>query len=64
MASDEEAQYVGQIEQQEEGGVQVESLPKPYWQYKELFQEKKAKMLAPPRTFDHAINLKEEAEPL
>jgi len=29
----------------------------------ELFEEKKAKMLAPRRTFDHAINLEEGAEP-
>jgi len=63
VAYDEEAQYVGRIERGEEGGVQLETLPKPYWQYKELFEEKKAKMLAPRRTFDHAINLKEGAEP-
>ena len=41
----------------------METLPKPHLQYKELFEEKKAKMLAPRRTFDHAINLKEGAEP-
>jgi len=41
----------------------LETLPKQYWQYKELFEEKKAKMLAPRRTFDHAINLKQGAEP-
>jgi len=63
VAYDEEAQYVGPIEREEEGGVQLEKLPKPYWKYKELFEEKKAKMLAPRRTFDHAINLKEGAEP-
>jgi len=63
VAFDEEAQYVGRIEQDEQGGVQLETLPKPYWQYKELFEEKKARMLAPRRTFDHAINLKEGAEP-
>jgi len=62
VAYDEEAQYVGRIEREEEGGVQLETLPKPYWHYKELFEEKKAKMLAPRRTFDHAINLKEGAE--
>jgi len=37
-------------------------LLKPYRQYKELFEEKKATMLAPRRTFDHAINLKEGAK--
>jgi len=30
VAYDEEAQYVGQIEREEEGGVQLETLPKPY----------------------------------
>jgi len=63
VAYDEGAQYVGRIEREEEGGVQLEALPKPYWQYKERFEEKKAKMLAPQRTFDHAINLKKGAEP-
>jgi len=63
VAYDEEAQYVGRIERQEEGGVQLETLPKPYWQYKELLEEKKAKMLSPRITFDHAINLKEGTEP-
>ena len=64
VAYDKEAQYVGRIEQEEERGVQLETLPKPYWQYKELFEEKKAKMQAPRRTFDHLMNLKEGAEPL
>jgi len=53
---------VGRIEREEEGGVQLEALPKPYWQYKELFEDKKAKMMAPRRTFDHAINCKDGAE--
>jgi len=57
VAYDEETQYVGGIEREEERGVQLERLPKQYWQYKELFEEKKAKMLAPRRTFYHAINL-------
>jgi len=43
VAYDEEAQYVGRIERGKERGVQLETLPKPYWQYKELFEEKKAK---------------------
>lgn len=54
--------YVGRIEQQEKGEVQLETLPKPCWQYKELVEEKSAKRLAPGRTFDHGINLKERAE--
>jgi len=63
VAYDKEAQYVGSIEREEEGGVQFVALPKPLWQYTELFEEKNARMLAPRRTFDHAINLKEGAEP-
>ena len=34
-----------------------------YRQYKELFEEKKGKILAPRRAFDDASNLKEGAEP-
>ena len=63
VAYDDEAQYVGRIEPEEEGGVQLETLPKPDWQYKELFEEKKAKRLAPRRSFNHPINLKDGAEP-
>jgi len=59
VAYNEEAPYVGRIEREEEGGEKMETLPKPYKQYKELFEEKTAKILAPRRTFDHAINLKE-----
>jgi len=62
-AFDEEVEYVGIIGREEEGGVQLEALPKLYWQYKDLVEEKKAEMLEPRRMFDHAINLKEEAEP-
>ena len=63
MAYDEEEQYVERIEWEQKGGVQLVTLPKLYWQYKELLEEKKAKMLAPRRTFDHAITLTEGAEP-
>jgi len=45
VAYDEEAQYLGRIGR-EEGKVQLETLPKPYWQYKELLEEKKVEMLA------------------
>jgi len=62
VAYDEEGQYVGRIEREGEGRVQLQTLPKPCWLYKELFEEKKAKMLAPRRTFDHPINLKDGAE--
>ena len=47
MAYDEEVQYVGRLSREEEGGVELENLPKTHWQYKELCEEKKAKMLAP-----------------
>jgi len=38
-------------------------LPKPYWQYKELFEHEKAARLAPRVTFDHTIDLKDGATP-
>ena len=63
VAYDKEAQYVGWSECDEEGGVQLETLPKLYSQYKELFEERNAKMLAPRRTFDQAINHKDGAGP-
>jgi len=63
VAYNEKAQYVGRREPEEESGVQLEAVPKPYWQYKELFEEQKAKMVAPQGAFDHAITLKEGAEP-
>jgi len=44
MAYDAEAQYVGRIEREDEGGVQLETLPEAYWEYKERFEEKKAVM--------------------
>ena len=62
VAYDGEAQYVGRIGR-EEGDVQLETLPKPYWQYKELLGEKKVEMLASRRTFDYTSNLKEGAKP-
>jgi len=64
VAYDEEAQYVGRIRREDEGGVQLETLLTPYWQYtsKKLVEEKKAEMLALRRTFDNASNMKEWAE--
>jgi len=41
--------------------VQLEGLLKPYWQYKELFENAKAEMLSLRRTFAHAIDLKDGA---
>ena len=63
MAFDEEARMIGRIGATTEKEVQLERLPREYWQYKELFLDQKAEMLAPRRTFDHAIDLKEEATP-
>ena len=63
VAFEEEATYIGRIGSTKKNAVQLEGLPKPYWQYKELFEDEKAEMLAPRRTFDHAIDLKERATP-
>ena len=46
VADDEEAQYVGRIGYENEE-VQLETLPKPYWLYKKLFEKGKAKAFAP-----------------
>jgi len=51
---------LGSIRQEK---VQLDGLPKPYWEYKELFLNEKAEMVAPRRTFDHAIDLKDRATP-
>ena len=63
VAIDEEARIIGRIGATKEKEVQLERLPRVYWQYKELFLEEKAEMLALRRTFDHAIDLKEGATP-
>ena len=63
VAFDEEATYIGRIGSTRKNAIQLEGLPKPYWQYKELFKDEKAEMLAPRHTFDHAIDLKEGATP-
>ena len=53
---------MGRIGREEEG-IQLETLPKPYWQYKELFEEGKVIALTSQRLFDQAIDLKEGVEP-
>jgi len=63
VAFDEEARMIGRIGCTRQEEVQLEELPKPYWQYKEFFENEKAEMLAPRRTFDHAIDLKDGATP-
>jgi len=63
VAFDEVARMIGSIGSTRQEEVQLEGLRKPYWQYKELFANQKAKMLAPRRTFDYAIDLKDGATP-
>ena len=63
VAFDEEAAIIGRIETRRHENVQLEALPKPYWQCKELCETEKAEMLGPRRTFDHAIELKDGATP-
>jgi len=63
VALDEEARMIGRIGSTRQVEVQLEGLPNPYWQYKELFENEKGEMLAPRRTFDHAIDLKDRATP-
>ena len=63
VAFDEEASLIGRIGFIRQEEVQLAGLPKLYWQYKELFEHEKVEMLAPRRTFDHAIDLKDGATP-
>ena len=60
---DENATMIGRIGATKEKEVELDGLPKEYWQYKELFRNEKAEMLAPRRTIDHAIDLKEGVTP-
>ena len=59
VAFDENATRIGRIGATKEKEVELDGLPKEYWQYKDLFTDKTGEMLAPRRTFDHAIDLKE-----
>ena len=63
VAFDEDATMIGRIGAIKEKEIELDGLPKEYWQYKDLFASEKAEMLAPRRTFDHAIDLKERATP-
>ena len=63
VAFDENATMIGRIGATKEKVVELDGLPKEYWQYKDLFTNEKAEMLAPRPTIDHAIDLKEEARP-
>jgi len=52
---------IGRIE--EKNAVELETLPQEYAQFKHLFQPEASEKMAPRRTFDHAIDLKEGSEP-
>jgi len=61
---DPKAQYVGRIGRVEETDpVELETLPREYAEFKHLFWPEASKEMPPRRTFDHAINLNEGAEP-
>jgi len=47
VAFNEEARMIGRIRSTRQEEVQLDGLPKPYWQYKELFENAKAEMLLP-----------------
>jgi len=63
VAYDQEARYVGRIGSTSKAEVQLDALPRYYHEFKERFEDQKAEMLAPQRTFDHAIELKEGSTP-
>ena len=52
VAFAENATMIGRVGATKQGDFQLDGLPKEYWQYKDLFTDKKAEMLAPRRTFD------------
>ena len=58
VSFDEYATMIGRIGASKEKEVKLDGLPKEYWQYRDLFANEKAEMLAPRRTFDHTIDLK------
>ena len=63
VAFDENATKIGRIGATKEEEVELDGLPKEYSQYKDLFKDEKAAMLAPRRTFHHVIDVKEGATP-
>jgi len=56
-AFDEEGRMIGRIGSTRQEEVQLEELPEPYWQYKDLFENEKAEMWGPRRIFNHVIDL-------
>ena len=63
VAFNENATMIGRIWATKKKEVELDGLAKEYWKYKDLFTSEKAEMLAPRRTFDHAIELKKGATP-
>ena len=47
VAFDENGRIIGRIGTARKEEVQLKGLSEPYWQYKELFENEKAEMLAP-----------------
>jgi len=60
---DEEARMIGSMGSIRQEKVQLDGLPKLFWQYKELFENEKGEMLVPRRNFDHVSDLKDGATP-
>jgi len=63
VAFEEEGRMIGRIGSRRQEEVQLQELPRPYWQYKKLLENEKAEMLATRGIFDHAIDLKDGATP-
>jgi len=63
VALDEQVRMIERIGSTRHKEVQLEGVAKPYWQYKEVFENEKAEILAPRGTFDGAIDLKDGATP-
>ena len=55
---DENVTMIGRIGASKEKEFELHGLLKEYWQYKDNLIDEKAEMLAPRRTFHHAIDLK------
>ena len=59
VAFHENATMIARIGATKEKEVELDRLPKENWQYKDIFTDEQGEILAPRRTFDHAIDLKE-----
>lgn len=61
LAIDPDLRLIGSIGSKRQEEVQRQELPKSGWEYKELFEGEEGKIIAPRRTSDHAIDLKDGA---